>query len=243
MQVIVHDYETTGVKPRVCGVVQSAIWIVKFAEDGSYEILAHEVAHHNPGAPIPDGASAVHGIYDHMVEHLPLFTDSLASTMNEAFEAFSIDAVMGYNNTTFDNVIAHRFGLPEDKLVNIDLYPVMRKLKARGFMDSAKLGSAYTALTGDENTDKAHDAEFDLEMTCALVPPAMKILGCETFAEFVTYINTPEVNPDMLMPFGKHKDKPLREVPFSYRRWLCRDQGANIDADLYASLQAVANGS
>lgn len=238
MQVLVHDYETTGVNSRRCGVVQSAIWIAEFAEDGSYEVLAQEVAMHNPGRPIPSGASEVHGIYTHDVEHLPLFTDSLAETMKDAFESFSPVAVMGYNNTGFDNVIAYRFGLPETGLENIDVFPAIKKLKAQGVLENAKLVTAYSTLTGDTDTDAAHDAEFDLYMTCALVPHLMRILNKPTFSELVTHLNTRVVDVDMPMPFGKHEGIELSEVPKSYRRWLLKDP-SKLDPDLRASLEAI----
>ena len=238
MRVLVHDYETTGVNSRRCGVVQSAIWIADFEEDGSYEVIAQEVAMHNPGRPIPSGASAVHGIYTHDVEHLPLFTESLAETMAQAFEVFSPVAVMGYNNTGFDNVIAHRFGLPETGLENIDVFPEIRKMRDAKLLENAKLTTAYSTLTGDTEIDKAHDAEFDLHMTCAIIPHLMTHLKIDTFSGLVRHLNTRVVDVDMKMPFGKHEGLELSEVPKSYRRWLMKDPN-KLDPDLRASLEAL----
>lgn len=238
MQVLVHDYETTGVNSKRCGVVQSAIWIAEFAEDGTYEVIVQEVAKHNPGRPIPSQASDVHGIMSHHVEHLPIFTESLGETFKQVHEEFAPVAVLGYNNTGFDDVIAGRCGLDTSKMNVIDMILPARAMKKAGLLENAKLVTAYSTLTGDTDTDKAHDAEFDLHMTCALIPHVMEFYGVSTLSEMITKMNTRIVDVDMPMPFGKHEGLELSEVPKGYRRWLMKDP-ARLEPDLRASLEAL----
>ena len=55
MIVFAHDYETTGVNPKKCGVVQAALCFAKLFDDGNYEVLTKDTV------PITAKKSAVAG--------------------------------------------------------------------------------------------------------------------------------------------------------------------------------------
>lgn len=234
VQVIAHDFETTGVNAATCGVVQSAILIANIHEDGSYEVVAEEDRMHNPGCPIPDGASAVHGIRNHMVDHLPNFADSLEETYEQAVTEFQPVMVIGYNSNHFDNVIARRVGMP-NTLRELDLMIAARRLMARGVLARARLVDAYEGLTGLPPRN-AHNAAADVYMTLDLIQPAMRLFNIPTFEAFCEYLSKPVVLLDMVMPYGKHKGVALRNVPKSYRSWLLEKANDTSD-DMTVTLQ------
>lgn len=238
LRALVHDYETTGVKPKTCGVVQSAIMLIDLQEDGSWEFVAHEVAKHNPGEPIPDGASKIHGIYDRDVAHLPDYEESLSATFEQAEREFGYTAVIGYNSNKFDNVIGRRLGM-KDGVIEIDLFVACQRLMTLGHLSRARLVDAYSELVGG-STDNAHDAEADLEMTLALIKPVMKLLDIPTVTALSEWLNTPFAHPKMLIPFGKYRGYPMTEVPKTYLRWIV-EKAKDMNDDLRASAKEALN--
>lgn len=235
MNFIAHDYETTGTDQATCGVVQSAIVIADIDILGNWEIVAQEVALHNPGCPIPAGASRVHGIYDNDVAHLDNFEINLMPTYDQAMSEFSPQGVIGYNSIKFDNVIARRVGMPEG-LVEIDMMVAANRLMSRGKLERARLVDAYEALTG-KPAENAHDALADVIMTLELIQPVMREMNFGSLPDLIGWLEKPEVNPDMSMPFGKHKGLPVSKVPKGYLRWLMGKGG--LTQDLHLSIQEV----
>lgn len=236
MIAIAHDYETTGPKPKTCGVVQSAIWIIDIQEDATWEVKAVEVTKHHPGEPIPEGASNVHGIYDRDVRGLEDFETSLNETFEQAHRVSRPTHVIGYNSIKFDDVIARRVGM-QSGMVPVDLIVAARRLMSMGYMNRARLVDAYEALTG-KSPENAHDAAADLKMTLDLIRPSMEILGIESFSEFVEWSNSSYSNPEMKMPFGKHRGLKIRELPKRYLDWIV-NRAEDMDGDVKASATSV----
>lgn len=236
MRAIAHDYETTGPKPKTCGVVQSAIWIVDMQEDGSWDLVASEVRKHHPGGPIPEGASNVHGIYDRDVADLTDYEENLSETFDQAHDEFRPTHVIGYNSIKFDDVIARRVGMREG-LIPVDLMTAAQRMMARGIISRARLVDAYEGIVG-KSAVNAHDAEADLLMTMELIQPCMKLAGIETVGAFVEWLRMPYANPDMLMPFGKHRGLKISELPKRYLDWMV-NRATDIDGDLRASAEAM----
>lgn len=238
MIVFAHDYETTGVNPAECGVVQFAAVVAVINEDGTWEEEAFDSSILNPGEPIPDGASNIHGIYDNDVEHCPPYYEELESLYEDAFSNYEIEAVVGYNSNSFDNVIAGRCGLPQGPK-EIDLMTAANRLLSRGIIGRARLVDAYGALTGLE-PENAHDAMADVRMTLDIIKPAMEQLGFTEFSKFAHWLTVPEVNVDMPFPFGKHRGMPVSAVPRGYLRWALRSvsPGPDLKASIEEALSA-----
>lgn len=221
MLVFAHDYETTGVDAKRCGVVQSALCFARLHEDGTYEILSSDVQVLDPDMPIPAQASAIHGKYAEDVEGKPHWESYLA----EQFELVNdtpIEAVLGFNSTKFDDVIARRCGLGEYPV--IDLYIAARRFKDEGLIAKANLGTTYKGLTG-RDPENAHDAFADITMTLDLVAPAMQRAGTPTLSSFINWLRSPHSTRSMQMPFGKHQGVKLCNLPKDYVRWAL----ANLD--------------
>ena len=209
--VLVFDFETTGIDTKSCGVVQSSIAIATINEDGSYTINDIETRLLNPECEINPLASEVHGIYADDVKDCVKCSDYLT----ERFSKVTEDAIMGYNSNSFDIKIAKRFGLQTEGKRKLDLIVATRKLKSLKVINKATLSAAYEDLTG-LSADNAHEAEADVRMTLSLIKPTMRLLGYQTFSEFCDFLES-NINT---MPFGKHVGKKFSEIPTSYLRWL-----------------------
>lgn len=90
----IFDTETTGVDVEVDRIVQvGGLWM----QNG--EITGRHLVTVNPGVPIPEGASAVHGIDDHRVAGAPSFAGVFPLVLEHFRRA---EVVLTYNGTTFD---------------------------------------------------------------------------------------------------------------------------------------------
>lgn len=210
MNLTAYDFETTGVDPKTCEPVQLGALKVTVAQDGSYETLWQCNTLLKPENPIPEGASNIHKITDDMVEN----ADCPHETVSKVFQG---GTVLGYNIISYDNVIAKRYGAQFDD--SIDLFVGAMRLKTEGVLQRATLTAAYETLTG-KKAENAHDATADVHMTLALIQPMMKHWEFETFSELVEFLQTSKGDVKMLMPFGKHKGRPLCNLPPSYVSWV-----------------------
>lgn len=221
MKITAYDFETTGVDARSCEPVQFASIAIQLRDDGSYRELQQTNSILKIKAEeIPSGASEVHGIYKEDTEN-GLFPCSVICHL--------IGKVIGYNNARFDDVIAERYGAVIDQ--SYDFFKIGMWAKKEGLSPTAKLSDVYTALTG-RSSEGAHDALFDVRMTLALIQPTMLHMNMSSVQELLEWVQTVEVDVNMLMPFGKHKGTPLKEMPRSYLEWLHKK------ADLHGSLKA-----
>ena len=50
------------------------------------------------------------------------------------------------------------------------------------------------------------------------------ITGLDSFPGLIGWMERTEVNPKMLMPFGKHKGSPLDLIPKDYLQWLLKKE-------------------
>ena len=234
MLVFAHDYETTGVNPSKCGVVQAALCFVELDDNGDYRVLEKDVQLLNPGEPIPAGASGVHGIYDNDVADKPHWESYLAEQI-EVVNRSGVKAVVGYNSISFDNKIAARAGLDPD-FPNLDVFIATKRIKNAGKLSGAKLGTAFEILVGREAVG-AHDAMADVLMTLDLIKPCMDFAQAGSVIEFMQWLAKPSGSPSAVMPYGKHKGVRLCNLPKSYARWALENM--NLDADLKLGLEMV----
>jgi len=149
------DLETTGVNVTNDRIIE--ICVHKVQPDGKEETHTWRV---NPTIPIPDGASAIHGIYDADVADRPTF----ATLAAEVYNLIQDSDLAGYNSNKFDiPLLAEEFlraGIEFDmsKRRAIDVQNIFHRMEQR------TLTAAYKFYCG-KSLDDAHSAEADVLAT------------------------------------------------------------------------------
>lgn len=152
---VFFDLETTGVDVSKDRIVE--ICYIKVFPDGSEKEYSRRV---NPGIHIPEGASAVHGIYDEDVKDAPLFKE-IAKEIAADFEGCD---VAGFNSNRFDlPMLAEEFlraqvDIDLTRHHAIDVQVLYHKREPR------TLSAAHKFYCGTE-FDNAHSALADTRAT------------------------------------------------------------------------------
>lgn len=227
--IVVHDFETTSLDLKTTQIVQSAVALVEVQEDGNWDFITKWTGLHNPGVPIPEEASEIHGIYDKDVEDCAHANSVLPLVYQSAYNPAGHPALrwvkenpaglMGFNSNAFDNLIAGREGYLPAPLPEYDMAVAAIRLLSKGTISRGRLVDMYQDLLGREPTN-AHDAMADVVMTLDCIKPAMSALGYDSASEFLHSLTVAQVDRHMVMPFGKHRGKKLVDVPRSYLKWL-----------------------
>lgn len=153
--IIFFDLETTGINVAVDRIVELSY--LKIDLNGNELSRTMRV---NPGIPIPEKASEIHGITDADVKDSPSFNEIAKTIVNE-FEGCDL---AGYNSVRFDiPLLAEEFlraGVDIDlkKRKFVDVQVIFMKMEPR------TLGAALKFYCGKELTD-AHSAEADTRAT------------------------------------------------------------------------------
>lgn len=220
------DLETTGIDPVNDKIVE--ISILKLFPNGNKELKTKRV---NPGIPIPEEVSKIHGIYDADVANEPKL-DEIAAEL----ALFIKDADLGgYNCNRFDvPLLVEEFlkiGIDLDvksKKV-IDVQVIFHKMEQR------TLSAAYKFFC-DKNLDNAHSAEADTTATHEILEaqleryPSLKN-DVNSLSEFTAWNKNVDLmgriiynkNKQPVFNFGKHKGKLVSEVlerEPSYYNWM-----------------------
>ncbi len=205
-RLIYYDTETTGVKAEKDRIIEIAAYDP--VQNREFEMLI------NPGVPIPQEASAIHGITDEMVASAPSFAEVGAQFI--AFCEGDI-ALVAHNNDNFDRHFLtheckrHALELPE--------FPMIDSLKwARKYRpDLPRHSLQFLRQIYGVEENNAHRALDDVVVLYQVFSAMIDDLSVETILDL---LNNQETD---VMPFGKHQGKPLSEVPPSYFAWLKKE--------------------
>ena len=213
--IIFFDLETTGTDISKDRIVE--ICYIKVMPDGREIEYTKRI---NPEMHIPEGASAVHGIYDADVKDCPTFKEVAREIANE-FEGCD---VAGFNSNRFDlPLLAEEFlraqvDIDLSRLRAIDVQVLYHKREPR------TLSAAYKFYCG-ENLEDAHSALADTRATYDVLkaqldhyedlPNDMEALSKESsftnnvdFAGRIVY----DANGNEVFNFGKYKGMPVDAV-------------------------------
>ncbi|ABG58619.1 3'-5' exonuclease [Cytophaga hutchinsonii] len=146
------DLETTGVNISTDRIIE--ICIVRVSPpDEKVEVKTFRV---NPGMPIPDQSSAIHGIYDKDVADKPTFTE-IAHQINQFMKDCDLG---GFNSIRFDIPLL----IEEFFRAGIEFDITKRKLvdsqRIFHLMEPRTLGAAYKFYC-NKDLENAHSAEAD----------------------------------------------------------------------------------
>ncbi|WP_299257739.1 3'-5' exonuclease [uncultured Kushneria sp.] len=234
MRALIHDFETAGGSARHCGVVQLAVLGGSLGEGGAFDLQWQACDHYQPGGSIDPATTRVHGLSDEDVAHCRDYRRAIPAVYRKAARQGFDALVIGYSNTSFDNVIARRLGCRPRR--SLDLFIPAYRLKKRDGLASASLGNMYRELTGDEPTH-AHDALFDVTMTAALITPLMARFGFTGFATFLDWATTGQPVPGMRLRYGPARGHTIESLDDdALTQALTGWRGGSID--VLASLEA-----
>lgn len=174
----VVDFETTGPDPETCHPVQVAA--VRF-EGG--EVVDSYATLINPGVPIPEGATAVHGITDEMVATNGASPSGAIRMMFRSQIIRGGEMLVAYNEAFDRRILEREAGRCVERAGPwIDPLVISRKVNryAQGGHELTKACERY----GIELTD-AHDALADATATGRLLWAMREDTGDITYSELI----------------------------------------------------------
>ncbi len=213
--VCIFDLETTGINIVNDRIVEISILRV---EPGGKEILYTRRI--NPGRPIPEQATAVHGISNEDVKDAPRFNE----VAEEIYRLIKDAYLIGFNSNRFDLPLLVeellRAGIEFDLKQNktIDVQVIFHKKEPRN------LAAAYKFYTGKE-LENAHSAEADTRATWEILLEQVKRYEdlpdhLDGLSEFSSNNKTVDFQGRLIydeqgrevINFGKYKGRLLEEV-------------------------------
>ena len=168
---IFFDIESTGTDTRKDRIVELST--IKITPDGSQETITQRF---NPGMPIPEAATAVHGIKDEDVINEPSFSEKA----QEIHDYFLGCDLAGYNVVNFDirmlteELLRAGVDLPFNSDTKIIDAMVIFKNK-----EKRDLAAAYKFYCNKEMTN-AHQAEADTLAALEVLQGQINKYGLET---------------------------------------------------------------
>lgn len=215
LDLYILDTETAGLHGGVCEIA----WL---KVDSRMTVLEEFRALVNPERPIEPAAQEIHGISDADVADKPTLGELVVGKLDGPIAACA-------HNLQFDLRMVKPHIQAHTRLCTLQM--------ARKYIEGTtnhKLETLQREL-GLE-TRRSHTALDD----CWTVRDLLIHIMGKTQVSLKTLIER-HSKPNMLatMPYGKHKGKPMVQVPKDYREWL-RSQ-ADLDPDMRFTLDKLAN--
>lgn len=175
----VFDFETTGVNPQACRAVELSIVHLDLGKGNAREVYSSRL---NPGVPIPEGASAVHGILDADVAECKTFEEEW-----EEIHRCLDGRVLSAYNLSFDwtllNCEYRRSGLwhptsPDRSDLGFQFFGLCGFVMAKALDDHVRGGGSHRLGAVCERRgivlDGAHSASADALATASLLEVLLK---------------------------------------------------------------------
>lgn len=221
-QFICIDCETTGLDPHQDRIIEVAAVRFTFTEMlDSFESLI------DPECQIPETSIAIHKITPDMVKGKPTISAVLPNLLNLIGKSTIVGHGVGFDI----NIIAaaaERAGIP-------------CSLKFNPYLDTLRMARLY----GDSPTNSLEQlrSHFNIPLEGAHRAMSDVIVNVEVFKYLAQRYRTTEQLFDALaspiqlkiMPLGKHKGRPIKEVPLEYLQWAAHK---DFDQDLLFTLRS-----
>ncbi len=214
--IIFFDLETTGTNIIQDRIVE--ISYLKIMPNGAERTYTQRI---NPGMPIPEASTLIHGITDDDVKECPAFKE----VGKEIARDFEGSDIAGFNSNRFDiPMLAEEFlraginiDLSRHRLIDVQV--IFHKMEER------TLSAAYKFYCGKQ-LDNAHSAEADARATYEVLmaqldryPDVLKN-NMKFLSEFSSFTCNVDFagriirndKGEEVFNFGKYKDMPLIEV-------------------------------
>jgi exodeoxyribonuclease X len=225
----VIDFETRGLPPDNCQIVEVATVDLVETGDGEWTRGRMWRSFVNPGLPIPPEVSAIHHITDEMVKDAPTI-DALMPTVPGTLVA---DIFANVDSTGVSHFAAHNSKfekacapwLPQPMICTykcaIAAWPDAPSHSNQALRYWLKLKLA-------DEAGAPHRALGDAYVTAAILRKLLS-LG-NTVDDMIKVSGMPAMLPKLT--FGEHAMKPIAEVPTSYFEWICFKSKGPWDEDI-----------
>ena len=225
--IVCFDLETTGIDPATDRIVE--ISILRVEPDGARQVRTRRI---NPGRPIPEGATAVHGISDEDVADAPPFRQ-VAKGLLELLDGADL---AGFNVARFDIPLLDREFRDCGLKPGLDQRRVVDSMTIFHRMEPRDLSAATRFYLGREHTG-AHGAEADVAASFEILEAQLERYedlpdGVDALDAWIRRVpdnaadqsgKFVKENGRVVFNFGKHKGKPLADIAASapdYLKWI-----------------------
>lgn len=218
---VCFDCETTGLDVEHDRIIEIAA--IKFDGTVSYEEYQTLI---NPERLIPNESMEIHHISNEMIQGMPLIRDVLPNLL--AFIGKSI--IVGHGIKFDIDMIAKAAGREG----------IHTTIRDNVYIDTVRMGRLY----GESPSNSLEQLRKHFNIADEVAHRAMSdvIVNIELFRRLSKSYGTVEKLLDILsrpilmkeMPLGKHKGRPLKELPLDYIRWAANK---DFDMDLLYSLR------
>jgi len=212
---VFFDLETTGINISKDRIVEIAF--LKVFPNGKEESKIRRI---NPGIPIPQEATAIHGITDEDVKDCPKFKE-IARSLAAQIEGCDL---AGFNSNRFDIPLLAEEFLRADVDIDlsrrkfIDVQTIFHKMEQR------TLSAAYKFYC-DRDLESAHSADSDVQATYEVLKAQLERYpnlknNINFLSEFSSFNNNVDFAGRMIyndkgeevINFGKYKGRLVTEV-------------------------------
>lgn len=215
------DCETTGLDVQQDRIIEVAVMCF----DGN-QVYAQMETLVDPECEIPETSIAIHHITPDMVKDKP----TIAQVLPEILQLIGNHIIVGHG-VGFDidilAIAAERYGIP-------------CKIRQNLYLDTLRMARLYgeSPINSLEHLRK----HFNIPLEGAHRAMSDVIVNREVFKRLAKRFKTTEQLFDVLarpilmtsMPLGKHKGRPLKEVPLQYLQWVANK---DFDQDLLYSVR------
>ena len=215
------DCETTGLDPQQDRVIEVAV--AKFTLDESIEQFESLI---DPEHPISEASIEIHNITPDMVKGKPTIDKVIPEVLRIIGKHIIVGHGIGFDIELIA-VAAERAGIPHTLRQNLTL-------------DTLRMARLY----GESPTNSLEQLRkhFNIELEGAHRAMNDVVVNMEVFKFLAkSYKSTDQLfevlsRPILMkvMPLGKHKGRPLKEVPLDYLRWAATK---DFDQDLLFSIR------
>lgn len=204
MRFFVADTETIGLNPPKNG-ASGVVQVAHVEIDPETNLQKGELfsALCNPGAPIAEGASKVHGIYEDDIKDKPPLNEVLKLDGPIVLICHNAPFDLKFMGSSVENIVGSVCTLALSR----QHYPNAPNHKLTTMVDFLGLEKG-----------KAHDAGGDVFMCLQLLQHLLAKMAPRTLHQLVASNEQPKMLS--IVPFGAHKGKSFVDMPRSYLEWV-----------------------
>jgi DNA polymerase-3 subunit epsilon len=219
------DCETTGLDPKCDQIIEVALSRFSLTEVfAEYESLV------DPNCIIPDSSIEIHHITQEMVMGKPKIKEIIPDLLN----------FIGN-----DIIVGHGIGFDIEIIAcAADQAGISHRLRSNRTLDTLRMARLYGE--SPNNSLEQLRQHFNIQFEGAHRAMSDVIVNCEVFKYLVSRYKTIDHLFNVLsrpiqlkmMPLGKHKGRPLKEIPLQYLHWAANK---DFDQDLLFSIRSEIN--